>query len=42
MCHLRILCLHGCHGSAATLRDQMAPLVAALPTDIEFDYVSAP
>jgi predicted esterase len=40
--HLRILCLHGYHGSATTLRDRMAPLVAALPTEIEFDYVSAP
>jgi pimeloyl-ACP methyl ester carboxylesterase len=42
MSHLRILCLHGYHGSATILRDQMAPLVAALPTDIEFVYVNAP
>jgi pimeloyl-ACP methyl ester carboxylesterase len=42
MSHLRILCLHGYHGSAKILRDQMAPLVAALPTDIEFVYVNAP
>src|SRR5580693_9438232 len=42
MSHLRVLCLHGYHGSGAILRDQMASLVAALPSDIEFVYVDAP
>ena len=42
MSHLRVLCLHGYHGSSAILRDQMASLVAALPSDIEFVYVDAP
>jgi len=42
MSHLRILCLHGYHGSGTILRDQMASLVTALPSDIEFVYVSAP
>jgi pimeloyl-ACP methyl ester carboxylesterase len=42
MSHLRILCLHGYHGSATILRDQMASLVAALPSGIEYDYVNAP
>ena len=39
---LRILGLHGYHGSAAILRSQMAGLVAAMPPDIEFVYVDAP
>ena len=39
---LRILCLHGYHGSGATLRRQMAPLAAALSPAIEFVYVDAP
>lgn len=42
MSHLRILCLHGYHGSAAILRDQMASLTSALSSDIEFGYVNAP
>jgi pimeloyl-ACP methyl ester carboxylesterase len=42
MSHLRVLCLHGYHGSGAILRDQMASLAAALPSDIEFVYVNAP
>jgi pimeloyl-ACP methyl ester carboxylesterase len=39
---LRILCLHGYHGSAAVLRRQMAALTAAMPADVEFVYVDAP
>jgi pimeloyl-ACP methyl ester carboxylesterase len=39
---LRILCLHGYHGSAAVLRTQMARFVAAMPTSVEFVYVDAP
>ena len=39
---LRVLCLHGYHGSAAVLRSQMAPLLSAMPTQIEFVYVDAP
>lgn len=42
MSHLRVLCLHGYHGSGSILRDQMASLVAALPSDIELVYVNAP
>jgi len=39
---LRVLCLHGYHGTGAILRRQMAPLADALPADIEFVYVDAP
>jgi fermentation-respiration switch protein FrsA (DUF1100 family) len=39
---LRMLCLHGYHGSGAILRRQMAPLAAALSPAIEFVYVDAP
>jgi len=39
---LRVLCLHGYHGSGAILRRQMAPLADALPADIEFVYIDAP
>ncbi len=39
---LRVLCLHGYHGTGAILRRQMAPLAGALPADIEFVYVDAP
>ena len=39
---LRVLCLHGYHGSGAILRDQMKSLTAALPPTIEFVYVNAP
>jgi pimeloyl-ACP methyl ester carboxylesterase len=42
MPHLRVLCLHGYHGTAAILRRQMAPLAGALPADIEFVYIDAP
>jgi Serine hydrolase (FSH1) len=38
---LRMLCLHGYHGTGAILRRQMAPLAAAIP-DIELVYVDAP
>jgi Serine hydrolase (FSH1) len=39
---LRMLCLHGYHGSGAILRRQMAPLAAALPRSVELVYVDAP
>jgi hypothetical protein len=39
---LRVLSLHGYHGSAAVLRSQMAPLVSVLPANLEFVYVDAP
>jgi hypothetical protein len=39
---LRVLCLHGYHGSGAILRDQMKCLTATLPPTIEFVYVNAP
>jgi fermentation-respiration switch protein FrsA (DUF1100 family) len=39
---LRMLCLHGYHGSAAILRRQMAPLAAGLPSNVELVYVDAP
>jgi dienelactone hydrolase len=39
---LRILCLHGYHGSGAILGDQMESLTASLPSSVEFVYVDAP
>jgi len=39
---LRILCLHGYHGSARILRAQMQPLVEDLRSAIDFVYVDAP
>jgi fermentation-respiration switch protein FrsA (DUF1100 family) len=39
---LRILCLHGYHGSGAILRSQMTSLAAAMPAGVEFMYVDAP
>jgi hypothetical protein len=42
MTAIRILALHGYHGSAAVLRRQIAPLAAALPADIELVFVDAP
>jgi hypothetical protein len=42
MSDLRVLCLHGYHGSGAILRDQMRPLTAALPSNVEFVHVDAP
>jgi len=42
MSHLRILCLHGYHGSGATLRHQTESLTATLRPNIELVYVNAP
>jgi pimeloyl-ACP methyl ester carboxylesterase len=42
MKRLRILCLHGYHGSATTLRSQMAALVSELDALTEFVCVDAP
>ena len=42
MSDLRILCLHGYHGSGAILRDQMESLTTSLPANIELVYVDAP
>ena len=42
MSDLRVLCLHGYHGSGAILRDQMRPLTAGLPSDVEFVHVDTP
>jgi predicted esterase len=42
MTALRVLCLHGYHGTGAILRRQMAPLAAGIPLDIEFVYADAP
>jgi len=39
---LRMLCLHGYHGSAAILRRQMAPLAAAIGPRAELVFVDAP
>jgi fermentation-respiration switch protein FrsA (DUF1100 family) len=39
---LRMLCLHGYHGTGAILRQQMAPLAAAIPPGVELVYVDAP
>jgi Serine hydrolase (FSH1) len=39
---LRVLCLHGYHGTGAILRRQMAPLAGSLPASIEFVYTDAP
>lgn len=39
---LRVLCLHGYHGSADILRQQMNPLVSGLDSDLEFVCVDAP
>jgi hypothetical protein len=39
---LRMLCLHGYHGTGAILRRQMAPLAAAIPSNVELVYVDAP
>lgn len=39
---LRLLCLHGYHGTGAILRRQMAPLAAAFPSNVELVYVDAP
>ena len=42
MKRLRILCLHGYHGTGAVLRRQMAPWVEQLSSLAEFVYVDAP
>jgi pimeloyl-ACP methyl ester carboxylesterase len=42
MSSIRVLCLHGYHGSAQILRRQMAPLAAELSADIDLDVVDAP
>jgi hypothetical protein len=42
MRNLRVLCLHGYHGSAVILRRQMAPLAAAIGPAAELIYVDAP
>jgi hypothetical protein len=39
---LRVLCLHGYHGTGAILRRQMAALASSLPANIEFVYFDAP
>ncbi len=39
---MRILCLHGYHGSGRILRSQMKPLVEDLDPAVEFVYVDAP
>src|SRR6202167_2942950 len=39
---LRMLCLHGYHGSGAILRRQMPPLAEAIPASVELVYVDAP
>jgi pimeloyl-ACP methyl ester carboxylesterase len=39
---IRLLCLHGYHGSADILRRQMRPLVNGLTVPVEFVYVDAP
>jgi len=42
MADLRVLCLHGYHGTGAILRRQMAALAGSLPANIEFVYIDAP
>ena len=42
MREVRLLCLHGYHGSADTLRMQMRPLIQGLDVPVEFIYVDAP
>src|SRR5689334_19339744 len=39
---LRILCLHGYHGSAQILRSQLGPLASSLEPLVELVYVDAP
>jgi hypothetical protein len=39
---LRMLCLHGYHGSGAILRRQMAPLADAIGPAVELVYADAP
>ena len=42
MSRLRVLCLHGYHGSAAILRNQMGSLAEGLESTVDFVYVDAP
>jgi len=42
MRNLRILCLHGYHGTSAILRRQIEPLADALPPNVELVYADAP
>lgn len=42
MSKLRVLCLHGYHGSAQILKRQMQPLVSGLDAMVEFVHVDAP
>jgi pimeloyl-ACP methyl ester carboxylesterase len=42
MNRLRILCLHGYHGSAAVLREQMSSLTRGLDLPADFVYCDAP
>src|SRR5579863_304352 len=39
---LRILCLHGYHGSGEVLRGQMQALMAGLESRVELVYLDAP
>jgi hypothetical protein len=39
---LRLLCLHGYHGSAEILRGQLQPLVRDCPVPLDLCYVDAP
>src|SRR5882757_2029883 len=40
--NIRLLCLHGYHGSADIMRRQLGPLVDGLDVPVEFVYVDAP
>ncbi|MDX6314371.1 MAG: hypothetical protein QOF84_1377 [Streptomyces sp.] len=42
MRNIRVLCLHGYHGSGRILREQMKPLTGDLEASVEFVYVDAP
>lgn len=42
MSNIRVLCLHGYHGSGPILREQMKPLTGDLDGAVEFVYVDAP
>jgi hypothetical protein len=42
MSSLRLLCLHGYHGSADTLRRQLGPLTRDLALPVEYVHVDAP
>src|SRR4051812_37297315 len=39
---LRILCLHGYHGSGAIMRGQLGPLAQGLDSIADFVYITAP